>query len=157
LLLVGDGPQRSIAIDAQNSSGGVIRWLGARHGREKVGLITLSQVFLNPGLVGLGILDSFVCGVPMVTTSDGLHSPEISYLEDGINGVMVSGDVRAYASAVVALLADPGRLAHLREGCFRSAENVSLEDMASRFCVGIDDCLRHLGTHSEHAAERTYG
>ena len=38
-----------------------------KKGREKAAWFKLASVVLNPGLVGLHILDSFWAGVPMVT------------------------------------------------------------------------------------------
>lgn len=117
------------------------RWVGARFGREKVAYISIAQLFLNPGLVGLGILDSFVCGVPMVTTDCGIHSPEIAYLENGINGMMTTNNQSAYVESCVRLLHDAHLGETLREGCAASAREYTVENMARRFADGIERCL----------------
>lgn len=145
LVIVGNGALREKVQQAVEKSGGWIHWLGVRNGREKALLLTMSKVMLNPGMVGLGILDSFVAKLPMVTTAYAHHSPEIAYLAHGINGLMTPVDVDAYSRAILGLLEDEVLYRKLQEGCERSAEKVSLEKMANRFCEGITRCLEQDG------------
>jgi glycosyltransferase involved in cell wall biosynthesis len=144
LLIVGDGSDRA-RVQAACAAQPWVRWVGVKTGREKVLHVALAQLMLNPGLVGLGILDAFVCGTPMVTTDCGLHSPEIAYLDQGVNGVMTANDVGAYAAACVRLLGDPAALDGLRAGCTASADEYTLQNMARRFAQGIDRALAHAG------------
>ena len=141
LLIVGDGPDRSIVQAAVAQAGGWIHWLGSRDGFDKAVLLRMATVMLNPGMVGLGILDSHVAGLPMVTCTTSRHSPEIAYLENGVNGLLVRGDEQDYANAVATLLTDAQLYAKLKSGCIASAKNVSLENMSARFCGGIARCL----------------
>jgi glycosyltransferase involved in cell wall biosynthesis len=147
LLIVGEGPERD-KVQAWCAANPWVRWVGARFDREKAAYVSVAQVMLNPGLVGLGILDSFVCGVPMLTTDCGIHSPEIAYLENGINGVMTADDLDAYVEASVRLLRDAQALDSLRRGCVASALEYTVENMAQRFADGVVRCLeapRHAG------------
>lgn len=141
LVVVGDGPQRELVEGAVADAGGWIHWLGARSGRDKALLLAMSQLMLNPGMVGLSVLDSFVAGVPMVTTAYPSHSPEIAYLQSGQNGLMTDDNVAAFAAGVVGLLTDAPALAALRAGCQASAREYSLEQMADNFRDGILACL----------------
>jgi glycosyltransferase involved in cell wall biosynthesis len=143
LVIVGDGPERELVQKAVARNGNWIHWMGARTGREKALLLKMSTVILNPGMVGLGILESFVARVPMVTSECGWHSPEIAYLDNGVNGLMTADDVDVYANAVLGLMRDPVLYKHLQQGCERSADSVSLEKMAEHFCDGIARCLGH--------------
>jgi len=140
LLIVGDGPERD-KVKAWCAAHPWARWVGTRFGREKVTYTSVAQVMLNPGLVGLGILDAFVCGVPLLTTDCGIHSPEIAYLENGINGVMTADDLDAYVNASVLLLRDGKALNTLRDGCAISAAEYTLEKMACNFVEGVTRCL----------------
>ena len=54
--------------------------------------------------VGLGILDSFALGIPMVTTDCKIHSPEIAYLKSGRNGLMIADSEEAFIEGVERLL-----------------------------------------------------
>ncbi|KAF0192102.1 MAG: group 1 glycosyl transferase [Gammaproteobacteria bacterium] len=137
LLLVGEGPQRD-KVRAWCDAKPWARWAGAKFGREKVACMSVAQIMLNPGLVGLGILDAFLCGVPMLTTNCGTHSPEIAYLEHGKNGVMTADDLNAYVEASVSLLRDAQALETLRVGCAMSAREYTIENMARRFADGIE-------------------
>lgn len=140
LLIVGEGPERD-KVQAWCAANPWARWVGARFDREKAAYVSVAQVMLNPGLVGLGILDAFVCSVPMLTTDCGIHSPEIAYLENGINGVMTADDLDAYVEASVRLLRDPQALDVLRRGCVASAQEYTVENMARRFADGVMSCL----------------
>jgi glycosyltransferase involved in cell wall biosynthesis len=136
LAVVGAGPeaawlrQRSIDLPW-------VHLLGARHGAEKAELLACADVMLNPGLVGLGILDAFAAGLPMVTTACDRHSPEIAYFDDGVNGVMTQPDACSFAAAVVRILDQPALAERLRLGCARAAVAFGLEAMIDRFCQGV--------------------
>lgn len=140
LLVVGAGPDQGLIEDAAREHRW-IRYLGPLHGRQKANVLTLADVMLNPGLVGLGILDSFVSGSPMFTTDCGLHSPEISYMVSGENGVMTDDDVIAYSGAVIATLNDPAALDRLKQGALATAPRYTVENMANRLCNGIMACI----------------
>jgi len=118
------------------------RYVGPKFGRDKAALLASSWAWLNPGLVGLGILDAFSAGLPLITTDLPIHSPEIEYLEPGRNGLVVEPTVTALAAALVALLEDPQRLALLRQGAQASAERHSIDTMADNFSRGVLQWLK---------------
>jgi glycosyltransferase involved in cell wall biosynthesis len=139
-LIMGSGPdlnkvERFCAANSWAYSLGVVT------GWEKAAILSLGRVMLNPGLVGLGILDSFVCGVPMLTMDRGGHSPEIAYLENGVNGAITANSMDDYVQAVCAVLTDDGLHAKLHDGCVRSAGRYTIENMASEFSAGVEQCL----------------
>jgi glycosyltransferase involved in cell wall biosynthesis len=140
LLVVGAGPEQG-QIEAAALQYPWIHYCGHLQGREKATVLVLADVMLNPGLVGLGILDSFASGTPMFTTDCGLHSPEISYLESGKNGVMTANEVQAYADAISDVLSDPAALVRLRNGALAVAPRYTIENMAERLCDGIIRCI----------------
>lgn len=140
LVIVGEGPLRAW-LDAQARTRPWLHCVGARFGKDKVRHVAMADLMLNPGLVGLGILDSFSLGVPMVTTDCGLHSPEIAYLESGSNGVMTANCASAYVEAVCGLLADRRKLERLRMGCLESASRYTIENMTNNFHLGIRQAL----------------
>ncbi|WP_228893057.1 glycosyltransferase family 4 protein [Pseudoduganella aquatica] len=140
LLIVGAGPDQA-ALQAAAASDRWIHFLGPLSGRDKCVALRLADVMLNPGLVGLGILDSFASGKPMLTTDCGLHSPEIAYLESGRNGIMTPNDLDSYAAAAVAVLRNPAQLAALSEAARASGGRYTVENMARRLCQGIEAAL----------------
>ena len=79
----------------------------------------------------------------MITTDVPYHSPEIEYLRDGVNGLVVAGDPspKAYADAVVSALGDDALLARLREGCRDGRELYTIENMVENFAAGVRAAL----------------
>lgn len=140
LLVLGTGVQANLVEDFCRAHPWA-RYPGILKGQDKADALALARVMLNPGLVGLGILDSFVSGVPMLTTDCGVHSPEIVYLANGINGVMAPDALPAYVDAAVQLLSDDAAHARLRAGCAASASEYTVERMAQNFGRGVAACL----------------
>ena len=140
LIVIGAGPDASL-LEQAVSENNWIHYLGPRFGAEKITWFKASKVFLMPGLVGLAILDSFALQTPMVTTDFPFHSPEIEYLENGINGIITDNDETAYADAVINLLKDDRRQETLIKGCIDSATRYSIEQMVENFAQGILKCL----------------
>lgn len=142
LIVIGAGPGVDEAAAAARQHGW-IHYVGPKFGIEKVGYFALAKLLLLPGLVGLAMLDALAFEVPLVTTDVPYHSPEIAYLVDGANGVMVSDpdDVAAYAAAIVELLRDDGRRERLAARCRADGERYTIEAMAERFARGIRNAL----------------
>lgn len=140
LLMVGDGPDRE-KVQEWCVAHPWARWVGARFGREKAVYVSVAQVMLNPGALGLGIMDAFVYQAPIVTTDCGNHGPEIAYLEPGINGMMTANHQNAYVEATVHLLRNQQALDRLRVGCAASAKEYTVENMSLRFAEGVAKVL----------------
>ncbi|MGS0756363.1 glycosyltransferase family 4 protein [Roseateles sp. GG27B] len=136
LAVVGAGPQEAW-LRARVAGLPWVHVLGSRQGAEKAELLACADVMLNPGLVGLGILDAFVAGLPLVTTDCHLHSPEIAYLQPGNNGLMTAPDAASFAAALVQIIGSPTLADHLRQGCVQSAVAYSMDAMVDRFCTGV--------------------
>jgi glycosyltransferase involved in cell wall biosynthesis len=141
LLVVGDGPQRS-EFDAATSEGWV-HTAGVATGQRMVEYASLATLIVNPGLVGLTVLDAFALELPMVTCDLDLHSPEYEYLVPEENAVVLPAGASPdeYADALANLLSEPGRLERLREECRRDREAYSVEEMVRRFADGIMEAL----------------
>lgn len=140
LLIIGDGSLNEL-IRRFVADRPWARWVGALHGRDKVLHLSLGRIILNPGLVGLNILDSFAFGLPLITTDCGIHSPEISYLRSGHNGIMTADDPLAYADAVERLLTDEPFREMLASNCRADAKRYTLENMVKNFTSGILSAL----------------
>ena len=142
MVFLGAGPDERIVRKAA-ASRPWMHYVGPVLGPAVAEYFAAASVLLMPGLVGLAVLDSFVCETPMVTTDIPLHSPEIEYLEQGVNGVVVSpaDDVGAFAGAVAELFANREKMDLLIAGCRRSAKAFSIESMATNFGAGVMDAL----------------
>ena len=120
-----------------------IKYIGPKFDHEKVPYFMLSKLFLMPGVVGLAVLDAFALAVPLVTTAVPGHGPEIDYLDDGTNGILVHQvqNPAAYARTVAELLRDEQQRQLLIEGCRAAAEIYTVENMVERFAVGVMQAL----------------
>jgi glycosyltransferase involved in cell wall biosynthesis len=142
IVFLGAGPDQGLVRQAAQRDPW-IHYVGPAFDEEKVPYFALARLSLMPGGVGLGVLDSFALGVPLVTTSSPAHGPEIEYLENGVNGVIIkeTTDPTDYADAVAALLLQPSRLENLRKGCRLAADRYTIEEMVERFATGTLDAL----------------
>lgn len=137
LAVMGDGDDRHLLDDAATTRPW-LHVLGARFGADKSAIAMASEVCLQPGLIGLHVIDTFAAATPMVTTRSATHSHEFDYL-DATNAVVLDDDATAeeLGRALVDLLHDPERLATLRQGCRDAAKRFSLETMVDRFRGGV--------------------
>lgn len=140
LVVLGDGPSAD-QIRGAASTRPWLCWLGVLKGREKAAWFRLADVVINPGAVGLHVLDSFCSGTPMVTVSDSRHGPEVAYLKDGVNGLVVDGGAHAYADAVIALFNDRRKLDSIKQAAMHDARHYTLDKMVTRFAKGIARCV----------------
>ncbi len=142
MIVIGDGSSGHLMAMAAKKHAW-FHHLGACYGDERVALASVASIQLMPGLVGLNIVDAFALGIPTVTTAIDYHSPEIEYLDDGVNGVITPANSTPfdYAQAAADLLLDPERLAHMQAAAERSGRDLSVEDMARRFADGVVQAL----------------
>ncbi len=127
LVLIGDGPERSVAewlahdLGIQNR----VHFLGKQDRVHE--LLALADLLLMPSEMesfGLVALEAMACKVPSIATRVG-GVPEL--IDDGETGLLFPvGDVEAMARAAVELLRDPTRLNAMRETARRTAQK--------RFC-----------------------
>lgn len=140
LVVIGDGPSAG-EIRAAAEMKPWLKWLGVRKGPEKAAWFRLADVVINPGAVGLHVLDSFCSGTPMVTTAESRHGPEVAYLKDGVNGLVVEGGADRYTDAVIALFNDRLKLEAVKQAALHDAQRYTLDNMVTRFADGIARCV----------------
>lgn len=142
LTVIGAGPMQSQIQEVANRSSW-LTYAGPLFNESKAAAVAKANLLLMPGLVGLAILDGFAGLAPLVTTAYPRHSPEIEYLDDGVNGLISAGapSVDSFVGLVASVLEDPGRLALLQHGCARARTEFSIDDMAQRFATGVAAAL----------------
>ncbi len=143
MIFIGGGTERHFVSEAA-AKHSWIHDCGPMNMAETVPYWAISKLMLMPGLVGLVILDTFALGVPIVTSDFPYHSPEIDYLEDGINGLVIrcGESSAAYAEGVTGLLKDPKRIEELKNQALSSAGIYSVEKMAKNFTHGVIEALQ---------------
>jgi len=142
MIFIGGGPEDSKVKEAAEKHKWV-HYVGPRFDEEKVSYFMLSRLFLMPASVGLSILDAFALGTPLITTNNSGHGPEIDYLIDGVNGVIVreSNDPSVYAAQVSSLLKDDKAREKLIVGCRAARGKYTIEKMVERFADGVVKAL----------------
>lgn len=142
LIVLGQGPLQHLC-EAQSAD----PWLdyrGALFGEAKAKAFAEADVMFHPGLVGLVILDAFAAGLPFITTDFVGHSPEIAYLQPGVNGYQVPMNGSALIEVIGLLAQDHALLAKLSAGAFASASQYSVEAMVEAFADGVVQMLARL-------------
>ena len=111
------------------------------YGKERLDLLSASDVFCLPGAIGLSIVDAFYCGLPIVT-EDGDMSPEIMYLKNGVNGFIVpQGDIEQLAAKLDLLLTDDV----LREKFSQASQReIMTNGHIEVMCKGFLNALRYI-------------
>jgi N-acetyl-alpha-D-glucosaminyl L-malate synthase BshA len=110
LLLIGDGPDRSLAERIAQQGGFEDRTIFLGNVPSIETILPIGKLFLLPSdaeSFGLAALEAMACGLPVIGTSAG-GLPEV--VEDGKTGFLRPvGDVDGMAQAALTLLRDPGR------------------------------------------------
>ena len=140
LFIIGSGPKSAYVISIAASEPWV-HYLGPKFSKDKALYFMMSDVFLHPGVVGLGILDSFCAGLPFLTTDIAGHGPEVEYLQNFFNGLIVPNTRIDFANAVIKLINDNDLYSKLKAGALSSANEYSIERMVDNFRNGIINFL----------------
>jgi len=144
IIFIGAGPEDNKIKEAAEK----FEWIhypGPKFEEEKVPYFMLCKLFLIPGAVGLAILDAFALETPLITTNIPGHGPEMDYLIDGVNGIIVreSLDPSMYASQVSHLLGNDKARQKLVAGCRAARGKYTLEAMVERFARGVIMALQN--------------
>ena len=140
LVIIGRGEVEN-DIKQFCATSGWAHYVGPKFGAERLPYFRMASHFLMPGQVGLGILDAFAAGLPFFTTDCGIHSPEIAYLKNGVNGYMTNDDLTEYARTVSDCIENPVLLENMSREARTTANGINLETMANNFVLGIKRIL----------------
>lgn len=142
-IVIGSG-QSAPVMHAAATSRDWMHCVGTKRGEEKAALFKLASFVINPGSVGLHVLDAFALSLPLLTTRSALHGPEIAYLEHGKTGFITDEDPHVFAACALTIIREPAYAAVVRENCRLASLDYTVERMASRFAEGILRCLQQI-------------
>jgi glycosyltransferase involved in cell wall biosynthesis len=140
LIILGDGPSRGLILQYA-STRPWIHFMGATIGKNKAIYFKLSDFMLNPGLVGLHIVDAFCAGLVMMTTDGARHSPEIAYLKSGFNGFITPDNVDIYSKSILGLINNKKKMSGLKSASLADSEVYNIDNMVKEFLSGIMKCI----------------
>jgi L-malate glycosyltransferase len=124
LLLIGDGPDRSIAeyLARHHNVQDRIHFVGKQDNVNE--LLPLADLMLLPSEMesfGLAALEAMACSVPTIATNVGGVS---ELIEDGKNGLLFEvGDVDSMSAAAISLLSDESRLVAMAQAGRKTAQD----------------------------------
>ena len=85
MIFIGSGVDSYKAIEAAKAETW-IHYIGPKLGKNRVKYFKISSIQIMPGLVGLGILDSFALETPIITTNYPFHILKLTILKMGSTG-----------------------------------------------------------------------
>lgn len=142
LLVAGGGIDQSIVLEYSKKYE-FIKYIGPVFGHDKALAFNCAEIFLHPGAIGLGILDAFTAGLPVLTTDLPTHGPEIDYLHNNTQGIITAHDINDYADCVLSIIDSPDQMKQFKQNALMSSRKYSLENMTENFAQGIRDFRNH--------------
>jgi len=138
LVMAGTGPMQA-EVKAFAEEHEWCEYLGPVFGEARDRLLLGCTAIVNPGLVGLIAIDSFHYAIPIIAVTLPNHSPEIAYLENEENALILDerGDADSYAALLQKFLDSDTLSEKIRQGCRDSASRYTLDDTAQRFVDGV--------------------
>ncbi|HTQ33509.1 MAG TPA: glycosyltransferase family 4 protein [Stellaceae bacterium] len=132
-VIIGDGPcMPDLKAKAKDVPG--VHFLGHKPPNDEVArCLKISVASAVAGMVGLVANHALAHGRPVVTRELDIHSPELEYIEHDRNGLIVAGDLDAFAATLARLADDDSWQSRLAQGALESRDGLRMDDMAARF------------------------
>lgn len=148
-LFIGDGPFRReleemIPISMNND----IILLG-RHTDDAERYLQLCSAVVLPSQGGLAVPHALTCGIPCIATEDAEGPGIRDYIEDGVNGYILSGNIEEeLPSKLRELYCNPERLESLRAGAKTSRMKFEVSGMISSIVTAIKEVHQNYYTEN---------
>lgn len=138
LFIIGDGPEAATARAAAEGDAD-ITWVGAVTDEAQIAQwMDKAHAVFMPGHTGLSVVHAFCYGKPYFALQTYTnHPPEIEYLQDGANGLFLSGDVQDDVGRMAELLGDPDAYAKMCESALATAKEISVGNWCDRIYAAL--------------------
>ncbi|WJH37647.1 glycosyltransferase family 4 protein (plasmid) [Aliirhizobium terrae] len=146
ILIIGDGEERE-RLEAFADGAVNIRFLGAIDPTDirLARAMKLCRAVVIPGYLGLAVNHAFSHGRPVITRAHDFHSPEIEYLTDGRDGLIIAGDEAAFHDGLKAFLASPIEQKRLAENAADRRETLRMDYMVEAYDSFINQVVASVG------------
>lgn len=135
--IIGDGPD-SVLLRPILQDRNVI-WHASVYEEERIArIINDASLVFVPGRSGLSINHAFLYGRPYCTLKNDYHGPEISYLKDNCNGLILEGDISADTLIIRDLLLSSSDLERMSINAFKQGRLLT----ASNWSRSIYEALK---------------
>lgn len=126
LVIIGDGEEfKSLNELATKLNLKNISFLGEIYDETVLAQwLLISDLYVMPAYVGLGIIHAFCYGLPFITEEDENHGPEIQYLKNGINGYIVDkNDISSLKNRIKLLISNSEKLQEFSKQAYNTVLN----------------------------------
>lgn len=142
LILAGSGEKETLEKIKQKYSDDQVECKGFVPDEEIGEYYTLSDLYIYPGAVGFGALQSLCYDLTPVLIDSQFHSAEYEYTNAENSLIMPYGTTaEQYAEGIKNLMNDPQKVQEYRQKAFESIKHLTLENMAKNFISGINAAL----------------
>lgn len=138
LLIIGDGPMR-VEVQQYAEIDNDITWYGAVTDETKIAPIMKScSVVFIPGHSGLSINHAFLYGRPYVTIQAEDHAPEISYLINDYNGLLLDGELAPDVKRLYLMLSNYNLMKSMCDHAFQTGRELSIQNWCLRILKALN-------------------
>ena len=138
--IIGDGPESKL-VAAACSDSATIHYHGAIVDENAIAShINLCHAVFVPGASGLAIVHAFAYGKPYITIRGDqfTHGPEFSYLQDGVNGLVLDKlDFQSNVKRIYELLSNQTKWAECCRQAKQTALNLSVDQWCDQMTKGL--------------------
>lgn len=96
-----------------------------------------ADALVIPGYVGLAVCHAFAHGVPVITMPSPIHSPEIEYVQEGVNGLITDDLVATLREFATSPVLRQG----LASGALKTRNKLGLAGMVDAFKFGVTQAV----------------
>ena len=134
VLVVGDGEEMP-KLREQASGTNNVHFTGAIDPSDVriAKAMKVACAVVIPGYLGLAINHAFAHARPVVTQKHDFHSPEIEYLTEGYDALLIGGDEEAFCEGLAAFAASPDEQARLAANAGKTRESLRIGQMVEAF------------------------
>ena len=133
VVVIGGGPELT---NIQRTAEGIpgVHIVGELYDQKTVAeYLRIASALVIPGAVGLAVNHAFSQGVPVITREHKYHGPEVEYIVDGHNGLIVQGDFKTFVQATAKFLNSADDQKRLAKGALATRDELTLETMVMAF------------------------
>ena len=137
VVVIGQGPELS-DIRAQTERVPDVHLRGEITDQVEVArYMRVAAAVVIPGKVGLAANHAFAQGRPLISMKGRFHAPEFEYVEHRRNGLVIDGDVAAFARALADFCDSQALQDDLAEGALSTRDRLGIERTANAFDDGV--------------------
>jgi glycosyltransferase involved in cell wall biosynthesis len=145
VLIVGSGPEEA-QLKSLARGAAWCHFPGQMYDTDALSRIfRVSDAVVIPGYVGLAVNHAFAHGLPVITCHSETHSPEIEYIQDGVNGLIMPS-LQELGSGLLHFATSGELRRSLAAGALRSRDKLDLQRMVDAFDSGVRRALERSRT-----------